>query len=109
MDGENMKEEQKNTGLKVLVVILTLCIICLVAYIVYDNFTKTENKQIIENNKNEDSDNKLKKVDDEKDIVYTKYNFKINNYNNAKESNIPQINLKSDLIDEINNEIVSIL
>ncbi len=104
-----MKEEQKNTGLKVLVVILTLCIICLVAYIVYDNFTKTENKQIIENNKNEDSDNKLKKVDDEKDIVYTKYNFKINNYNNAKESNIPQINLKSDLIDEINNEIVSVI
>ncbi len=105
--------EKKNTGLIVLVVILLIAVLGLGGFIVYDKTLKNSNdsKDNSSSNLNQNiSNSNLEKIDESKDIVYTKDQFEISNYSNdITLSEIPQINLKSDMVEEINNEILSVI
>lgn len=97
--------EKKNTGLIVFVIILLIAVLGLSGFIVYDKVVKKDSNTVRNSDKL-----KLEKIDSTKDIIYTKQQFKILNYtNDITESKIPQINIKSELIDEINKEILSVI
>lgn len=128
---KEMKPKKKHTGLKVIVVLIFILLILICGvYGLYkidvlpdsvkeivspmfetvegwfgkeeaeeENKEKEENK--IEENKIEDE---LSKIDDDKELVYDAYTVEINGI----ESKIPMINLESDNVESINDELIKL-
>lgn len=89
-------DRKKNTGLVVMVIILSLIIVGLGGFIIYDKVisknTKIDKKV---ENKKEVNNNVILKLDETKDIVYSGITYNISGHNNEMNglSEIPQINL----------------
>jgi len=105
--------KKKNTGLIVLVIVLSLLVVGLGGFIIYDKVL-SNNNSIEKTNKEEQNDNNsenqsIDKLDNTKDIVYSGISYNISGHNDEMNglSEIPQINLNSDNINQINNDIIN--
>jgi len=102
---EPVVKQKSNKGLIVLIIILILMVLGLSGYLVYDKFiTKQETSDTTKNNSNK----KVLKKDESKDIVYTLYTVKPEPYFDV-ESSIPKLNIDSAYANKINNEISTIV
>ncbi|MBQ7140976.1 MAG: hypothetical protein IJO32_05680 [Bacilli bacterium] len=103
--------EKKNTGLIVLVVVLSIAVLGLGGFIVYDKVLKSEkedNNKIETNNNQMNQSNNINKLDDTKEIVYTEISYNITGHNDEMNglSEIPQINLDTKNTIDININII---
>lgn len=113
MENENViVKEKSNKGLKILLVILILIVLGLSGYLVYDKFiNKEDNKSTTKatTNNNTQVDNSNKKVlkkDESKEIVYTLYTGKSSD---NMEVIVPEINIDSKYTERVNSDIRTIM
>lgn len=103
-------EKKKNVGLIITVIILVVALLGTSGYIVYDKILNKNNEtQTIVEENNDNKSSNISKLEDSKDIVYSGVTYNISGHNDEMNglSEIPQINLDSDNIKQINSEIIN--
>ena len=106
-NNEVIVKEKSNKGLIIIIVILTIIVLGLAGYLVYDKFiAKTPTPQTTDNTNSNAVDNtttndtkKVLKKDESKDVVYTEIS--------AGKHRVPQINIDSETATKFNQEIMS--
>ena len=103
-NNEIVVKQKSNKGVIILIVILILMVLGLSGYLVYDKFmgkeeTPVTNETTNNNTQTDNSNKKVLKKDESKDVVYTEISTDLHK--------VPQVNINSESANRINQSIIS--